>query len=94
MPSFLDTILISLPGILIPDDYAAKPSLRDLLLNAIIEKRVAQLLDNNVKQLLKGRRVGLEKESLRVADDGFIAQTPHPSSLGSTLTHPSITTDY
>jgi glutamate--cysteine ligase len=45
-------------------------------LNAIIEKRVSQLLDNNVKQLLKGRRVGLEKESLRVAADGFIAQSP------------------
>jgi len=63
-------------------------------LKAIIEKRVSQLLDNNVKQLLTGRKVGLEKESLRVANDGFIAQTPHPSSLGSTLTHPSITTDY
>lgn len=37
---------------------------------------------------------GLEKESLRVAPDGLLAQTEHPKSLGSALTHPSITTDY
>lgn len=37
---------------------------------------------------------GLEKESLRITDDGRIAQTPHFSSLGSALTHPYITTDY
>lgn len=38
--------------------------------------------------------IGLEKESLRVAPGGSIAQTPHPLSLGSALTHPYITTDY
>lgn len=37
---------------------------------------------------------GLEKESLRVAETGGIAFTPHPASLGSALTHPHITTDY
>lgn len=37
---------------------------------------------------------GVEKEGLRVDRDGFIAQTPHPESLGSALTHPRITTDY
>lgn len=37
---------------------------------------------------------GLEKESLRVAPDGVLSQQPHPEALGSTLTHPSITTDY
>ncbi|MFE8071182.1 glutamate--cysteine ligase [Marinobacteraceae bacterium S3BR75-40.1] len=37
---------------------------------------------------------GIEKEGLRVDRNGFIAQTPHPESLGSALTHPSITTDY
>jgi glutamate--cysteine ligase len=44
--------------------------------------------------VLQQRLVGLEKESLRVAVDGGIAQTPHPQALGSALTHPSITTDY
>jgi len=63
-------------------------------LNSIIEKRVAGLLDCDIRAVLKGRRVGLEKESLRVAADGGIAQTPHPVGLGSALTHPSITTDY
>jgi glutamate--cysteine ligase len=37
---------------------------------------------------------GIEKEGLRVASDGSISQTGHPEILGSTLTHPSITTDY
>ncbi|GHD40682.1 glutamate-cysteine ligase [Marinobacter persicus] len=37
---------------------------------------------------------GVEKEGLRVDGNGFIAQTPHPKALGSTLTHPRITTDY
>jgi len=51
-------------------------------------------LNSNIRQVLQNRKVGLEKESLRVAVDGGIAQTPHPRALGSALTHPSITTDY
>ena len=39
-------------------------------------------------------RRGVEKEGLRVTLDGDIAQTPHSESLGSTLTHSYITTDY
>ena len=31
---------------------------------------------------------------MRIDPDGLLAQTAHPASLGSTLTHPSITTDY
>ena len=37
---------------------------------------------------------GVEKESLRVAADGALAQTEHPRALGAPLTHPHITTDY
>jgi len=59
-----------------------------------IENRVEQLLGSDIRDVLQRRRVGLEKESLRVAVDGGIAQTPHPAGLGSALTHPSITTDY
>jgi glutamate--cysteine ligase len=44
--------------------------------------------------LLRQGLKGLEKESLRLAEDGSLAQTPHPASLGSALTHPWITTDY
>jgi len=43
--------------------------------------------------LARGQR-GIEKESLRVAQTGGIAQTPHPEILGSPLTHPWITTDF
>jgi glutamate--cysteine ligase len=63
-------------------------------LKSVIEERVAQLLTSDIRKVLRGRKVGLEKESLRVAVGGSIAQTPHPVGLGSALTHPSITTDY
>lgn len=45
-------------------------------------------------ELLQGMLRGIEKESLRMQADGFIAQTDHPAELGSALTHPRITTDY
>jgi glutamate--cysteine ligase len=66
----------------------------DQVLKPLIEQRVARLLDSDVRKVLQQRQVGLEKESLRVAADGGIAQTPHPAKLGAALTHPSITTDY
>ena len=43
---------------------------------------------------LAGIRRGIEKESLRALPGGGLALTPHPSALGSALTHPHITTDY
>jgi glutamate--cysteine ligase len=43
---------------------------------------------------LQGMRRGVEKESLRVLPGNGLAVTPHPSGLGSALTHPHITTDY
>jgi glutamate--cysteine ligase len=43
---------------------------------------------------LRGMRRGVEKESLRVDAEGRLAMTPHPSALGSALTHPNITTDF
>jgi glutamate--cysteine ligase len=43
---------------------------------------------------LQGMKRGLEKESLRIDADGWLAQTPHLAALGSALMHPSITTDY
>ncbi|MFL6580166.1 MAG: glutamate--cysteine ligase [Burkholderiales bacterium] len=44
--------------------------------------------------VLQGIRRGIEKESLRVEHNGRLAMTVHPSSLGSALTHPHITTDF
>ncbi|MCB1837952.1 MAG: glutamate--cysteine ligase, partial [Alcanivoracaceae bacterium] len=59
----------------------------------VLEQRIRALLDSDAT-VLTGMRRGIEKESLRVNTDGRIAQTPHPRALGSTLTHPHITTDY
>ncbi len=60
----------------------------------LAEQRLARFIHSGQTHLLSGSRLGLEKESLRVAPDGSIAQTPHPAVLGSALTHPHITTDY
>ncbi len=59
-----------------------------------IEKTLDSLVSRSVDKHLKYLQRGLEKESLRVAVDGTLAQTPHPCAIGSSLTHPSITTDY
>lgn len=58
------------------------------------EQRLKRLLSLSDRHTLQGALIGLEKESLRVAPSGSIAQTPHPAALGSALTHPEITTDY
>jgi glutamate--cysteine ligase len=58
-----------------------------------LESRLALLSDAD-KSLLGNIVRGIEKESLRVEPNGQLAKTPHPSALGSALTHPSITTDY
>ncbi|MDJ0956605.1 MAG: glutamate--cysteine ligase [Arenicellales bacterium] len=60
----------------------------------LFENRLARLLESGQDDLLAGGKKGVEKESLRVTQDGSIAQTPHPLALGSALTHPYITTDY
>lgn len=52
------------------------------------------LIDEELGATLVGIIRGIEKEGLRVDHDSAVAQTEHPRALGSTLTHPSITTDY
>jgi glutamate--cysteine ligase len=63
-----------------------------------LDSHLQQQLDVLERQenrgILVGINRGIEKESLRIDADGRLAQTPHPSTLGSALTHPSITTDY
>lgn len=44
--------------------------------------------------LFNSIRRGIEKETLRITPKGEISQGDHPAALGSTLTHPHITTDY
>ncbi len=49
---------------------------------------------SNAGEIFPYFRRGIEKESLRITPDGHLSQEPHPSALGSALTHPYITTDY
>ena len=58
--------------------------------NAILQERLKALTAGQ----LKGMRRGIEKESLRAQPNGALALTPHPATLGSALTHSSITTDF
>ncbi len=55
---------------------------------------VRQFSENSQAKALRGIVRGLERECLRIDRESRIAQTPHPISLGSKLTHPWITTDY
>ncbi len=57
------------------------------------EKRLAGVTANSGDVLYGGLK-GVEKESLRVAADGFLAETSHPIGLGSALTNRFITTDF
>ena len=60
----------------------------------VLQQRLALLAQPDTLPLLRQLRHGIEKESLRIGPGGRLAQTDHPRALGSTLTHPSITTDY
>ena len=57
------------------------------------EKRLADV-DASGGDVMYGGLKGVEKESLRVDADGFLAQTSHPAGLGSALTNRYITTDF
>lgn len=63
-------------------------------MDKILQQRLRWLTRSSYKELLKGGKKGIEKESLRITLKGDLAQTPHPCALGSALTHPYITTDY
>ena len=58
------------------------------------DKRIARLSANGGLAALAGGLKGVEKESLRVTPDGYLASTPHPAALGSALTNRYITTDF
>ncbi|HLB31632.1 MAG TPA: glutamate--cysteine ligase [Gammaproteobacteria bacterium] len=57
-------------------------------------ERLARLSAADALPLLGAINRGVERETLRVTQEGGLAQTPHPEHLGSKLCHPSITTDY
>lgn len=58
------------------------------------EQRVDRLVNASATKYLAGGYKGIEKESLRVTPDGFLAESPHPVKLGSALTNAQITTDF
>ena len=60
----------------------------------LLEKRLAYLGKQGGAEALRQVRIGLEREALRVSPEGQLSQRPHPSALGSAMTHPQITTDY
>ena len=62
-------------------------------MNQVFERRLGALQLRGDVSLAGGRR-GIEKESLRVTSDGYLASTPHPAGLGSALTNSYITTDF
>jgi glutamate--cysteine ligase len=56
--------------------------------------RLAALSASSVAATLPGIRHGVERETLRINQDGGLAQTPHGEKLGAALTHEYITTDF
>lgn len=60
----------------------------------LLNQRINTIRKNNLSDLLKDSKTGIEKESLRVDVNGHISPLNHPTALGSALTHPYITTDY
>ncbi|MGL4674843.1 MAG: glutamate--cysteine ligase, partial [Wohlfahrtiimonas sp.] len=44
--------------------------------------------------LIKNVSMGLEREGLRVDQQGKLSQASHPEALGSALTNANITTDF
>ncbi|WP_019340866.1 glutamate--cysteine ligase [Stutzerimonas stutzeri] len=60
----------------------------------LLSHRLALLAEHHNLSLLSQCLHGIERECLRVDNDGQLALTPHPRALGSALTHPKITTDY
>lgn len=59
-----------------------------------LDKRLKDLESEEIQTAIKSIRRGMEREGLRVNQQGYLADTPHPLRLGSKLTHPSITTDF
>ena len=58
------------------------------------ERRLRELSVAGMAECIHGGRRGIEKESLRVTPDGYVAATSHPAALGSALENRFITTDY
>ena len=63
-------------------------------MTSCLEVRLKDLESEEIQTAIKSIRRGMEREALRVNEQGYLSDQPHPSGLGSKLTHPSITTDF
>jgi len=59
-----------------------------------VSQRTQALIAQTDTEFFASRKIGLEKETLRIDTNGNIAQTDHPASLGSALCNAQITTDF
>lgn len=67
---------------------------RDVRVKPSVQQQLSFFQEPARRALLTGIKRGLEKESLRITEAGYLSEDRHPKALGSTLTHPHITTDY
>ncbi|NVK23399.1 MAG: glutamate--cysteine ligase [Gammaproteobacteria bacterium] len=61
---------------------------------ASIKQQLEQLSSAQVSKAIQNIRRGIERETLRVNQDGKLSQKDHPKALGSALTHHYVTTDF
>ena len=63
-------------------------------MQATFQSVVETLKKSDKPDVWQGIKRGIEREALRINENGTLATTDHPRELGRTLTHPTITTDY
>lgn len=63
-------------------------------MTTLYERRLDILARPSNQKLFSSICHGIEREGLRVSPDARLSQVSHPETLGKTLTHPYITTDY
>ena len=62
-------------------------------MSSLFERRI-DTLSKFSGDIFNGRQLGIEKESLRITEEGRISKASHPHALGAALTNRYITTDY
>lgn len=63
-------------------------------MNSFYFSQLKQLDNSKINDLLSGVRRGIEKENIRVGENGLYAHSKHPSSLGSPLLNKNLTLDF
>ncbi|WP_458414800.1 bifunctional glutamate--cysteine ligase GshA/glutathione synthetase GshB [Schinkia sp. CFF1] len=63
-------------------------------MNLLDENLINKLMERNLNEAVFQGKFGLEKENVRVDQEGKLALTPHPKAFGSKKTNPYIKTDF